>query len=278
MIIAHATPQTDSSTSSTMTAPEVVVITPEMADQWLKLNTGNARKIHGNYVATYASDMANGRWDACADPICFKDGVLRNGQHRLAAIIRAGVSIPMLVHWDWQGDTFDSGRVRDNGTALTLLGIPQGKTVSAMYGLWEATVEATIAKANATRPSVAEVRDWYFSDPKTISRIISMPYVGSKAGCNTAYLKLIKSGISIRDVESFAEELRNGDGLKGHPIREFNRRYHSNNHLFKGGIVTASVILVWNKVAKGETSHKFYVPAEGSQIAKPIVCEYAGVN
>lgn len=80
--------------------PEMVLITPELAREWLAGNTAN-RKIRTYKVNQYASDMAAGRWTASESAICrTTDGQLLNGQHRMLAVIQAGIPVWMLVLQD----------------------------------------------------------------------------------------------------------------------------------------------------------------------------------
>ena len=74
------------------------LITPEVAEFFLKSNHGN-RKISPVTVRAYAHDMFNGNWDEnVGSPISIdEDGVLRNGQHRLQAIVESGKPIRMWV-------------------------------------------------------------------------------------------------------------------------------------------------------------------------------------
>lgn len=80
-----------------MTA-EVMVITKEIADEMLKHNTNNYRKVKWDIVHKYARVMANGFWKNNGEAIVFdEDGTLKNGQHRLLAVLESGVSVTMLV-------------------------------------------------------------------------------------------------------------------------------------------------------------------------------------
>lgn len=72
-------------------------ITPKLAEAYLELNTFN-RQARLAHVARLANDMASGRWVMNGAPIVFNgDGTLLDGQHRLLAIVRAGVPVDMLV-------------------------------------------------------------------------------------------------------------------------------------------------------------------------------------
>lgn len=89
------------------------LITPEKAKAYLALNKANYRKMSSSLVAKYASDMTAGRWKVNGEPIQFNcDGFLVNGQHRLAAIVKANVNIMILVVRGIESDVFDIGKNR----------------------------------------------------------------------------------------------------------------------------------------------------------------------
>jgi len=77
----------------------VVLVSPELAAEWLKKNnTGENRAVSQEVIANYAMDMKNNKWDLTHQGICFgEDGALVDGQHRLHAIVMAGVTVAMMV-------------------------------------------------------------------------------------------------------------------------------------------------------------------------------------
>lgn len=76
---------------------EIVSVTPQMAEAWLKNNVAN-RKLRPTIVDTYASDMKSGRWVPSHQGIAFDSkGELVDGQHRLSAIVKSGVIVKMVV-------------------------------------------------------------------------------------------------------------------------------------------------------------------------------------
>lgn len=90
----------------------VETITPALAQDLLSTNTKN-RKTRVRTIKAYARDMVAGNWKMSGEPIKIDTaGNLRDGQHRLAAVIESGVSVPMLVV---RGVTIDSQRVMDSG-------------------------------------------------------------------------------------------------------------------------------------------------------------------
>jgi hypothetical protein len=76
---------------------ELVHVTPEVAERFLEKNHSN-RKVRESVVDTYAKDMTEGRWEQTHQGIAFdSDGNLMDGQHRLMAIVKSGVSLEMIV-------------------------------------------------------------------------------------------------------------------------------------------------------------------------------------
>ncbi len=75
----------------------VETITPEIAQQYLDRNIENNRRINSRRVTDYSNKMRAGRW-ALANTICFDvNGRLQDGQHRMNAVVRAGIPIQFVV-------------------------------------------------------------------------------------------------------------------------------------------------------------------------------------
>lgn len=81
---------------------ETVAITPAMAAEWLKHTAVDQPPIDQAEVDRIASLIVAGKWQPDpTDPIQLAPGNgLLNGQHRLAAIIAAGVTVQALVAFD----------------------------------------------------------------------------------------------------------------------------------------------------------------------------------
>jgi hypothetical protein len=72
-------------------------ITPMQAKQYLETNHNN-RTLRKSVVAEYACEMVEGNWKLTHQGIAFDlRGNLLDGQHRLAAIVEAGIAVQMLV-------------------------------------------------------------------------------------------------------------------------------------------------------------------------------------
>lgn len=108
----------------------IETITPAAAEKWLEDMVHN-RKPKDATVACYANDMANGKWLLSPQGIAIdENGRLFDGQHRLLAIIRAGIAVDMLVIRGFPVmqkamktmDVLDSGAGRSISDRLRLMG------------------------------------------------------------------------------------------------------------------------------------------------------------
>ena len=108
---------------------EVCVVTPAIARDWIQVNTKN-RRIRSAKVDQYDASMRAGRWAFNGQAIVFDvHGRLMNGQHRLLACIKAGVSFKVLVVHGVDAeafDTLDTGAARTAGDILGIAGVSLG--------------------------------------------------------------------------------------------------------------------------------------------------------
>lgn len=99
------------------------LITPEIAAKIMENNTGN-RSLSRGTVRAYAQDMIHGNWSSNVGSAISidRDGILRDGQHRLAAVIESGVSVWMWVcrNVDHYG-VYDNNRKRSNSDQIAIM-------------------------------------------------------------------------------------------------------------------------------------------------------------
>lgn len=87
---------------------ELRVVTPEWAAAILEKHNqrvvdgkSRQRPLSEKTVAQYSADMKAGNWGVTGQGISFdEESNLLDGQHRLAAVIKSGVSIQMIIIWD----------------------------------------------------------------------------------------------------------------------------------------------------------------------------------
>lgn len=111
------------------------LVTPAIAQEWLDDFNSHNRNLSDRQVAKYASDMAEDRWLINGETIQFDwDGILANGQHRLNSLVKAGVSLWLLVVRGLPPKaqkTIDGGRPRRAGDVLFLEGYPNSTALGA---------------------------------------------------------------------------------------------------------------------------------------------------
>ncbi len=103
----------------------VMDVTPDKALKWLEGNTHN-RPVNEAHVRRLARDILAGRWRLTHQGIAFDtDGLLVDGQHRLWAVVEAGVPITVRVFFNEppeNRDVLDSGQRRSNLDILNITG------------------------------------------------------------------------------------------------------------------------------------------------------------
>lgn len=77
---------------------ESVFVTPEQAAEWLAESNHGNRQLRSRNVSYLRREIEDGRWEHTHQGIAFyEDGTLADGQHRLTAIVEAGVGVMMNV-------------------------------------------------------------------------------------------------------------------------------------------------------------------------------------
>jgi hypothetical protein len=113
----------------------VQTITPSKAADMLELNRAN-RPLSRSVVRAFAEAMERGDWMVTHQGIAFDgNGVLVDGQHRLAAVIEADMPVEMTVFTEVEDDTFDvldTGKRRNAADVLAIEGEKSSPTLAAM--------------------------------------------------------------------------------------------------------------------------------------------------
>ena len=115
---------------------EKISISPAFAAELLKGNVAN-RSLIKRKIAQYVSDMKNGLWtpDTAETVKLTKNMRVLDGQHRLHAIVIAGVTIDMFVAYnvpETAMNNIDTGTARSVKNIVELNGIPNAQHISSM--------------------------------------------------------------------------------------------------------------------------------------------------
>src|SRR5438876_1801624 len=113
----------------------VQTITPKKAQEYLEHNTTN-RPLSQRTVRDFAQAMVRGEWRVTHQGIAFDtNGVLVDGQHRLAAIVEADVPVEMTVFTEvpvGAFDVLDTGKRRNAADVLAIEGEKSAVMLAAM--------------------------------------------------------------------------------------------------------------------------------------------------
>lgn len=181
---------------------ETLIVTPEQASEWLN-NRGPNRQVSQARVQQFARDMRASRWAKNGETIKFDEaGLLIDGQHRLEAIVQAGVQVPLSVAWNVPSSampTIDAGRARGFGDVLHIRGVTDHIAVSAVAALvrrWESgnltdnraashtELDGVVARHSGIVDSVAAVRKGARIAPVGILAFVH--YIGARANATKA--------------------------------------------------------------------------------------------
>lgn len=113
----------------------IAEVTPHLATEMLKRNTDN-RQLYTNQVTSLVADIKGGRWHLNGEAIVFAaSGELNDGQHRLRAIVEAGVAVQSALVFGVSREsriTLDSGRRRYAQDHLHFDGYSNATTAAAI--------------------------------------------------------------------------------------------------------------------------------------------------
>lgn len=243
-------------------AYEVIDITPDKAREMLAYNTHN-RNLRGRVVSAYAEDMRHGGWVEDGQSIKFAtDGALLDGQHRLAAIAEADVTVRMLVVRNLPNEAqenMDTQAKRTFGDVLKLRGEERAVALAAAcrrVHFWEAGVQRSrSANITPTNRQLLQTLDKYPWLRETVvvatSVHLQVPINGSTlALCHWLFVQ-----IDPDDCEYFFKRLADGVNLAdGDPIHVLRRTVFKENterSRISDTMMLAYVIKAWNAFREG---------------------------
>lgn len=198
-------------------------ITPQEAERLLQVNTGN-RKVRKNRVALYAKQIANGQWQATGEAIKFsKTGRLIDGQHRLHAVVLAGVPTQFLVVRDLEDAVFkvlDSGLTRGPSDVLRAIGVSSATDAGAIIRMYlvvngglnpaNTNVMSLVTKTDLT--NYADANRQLVADTTSTARSTRLAIGGSTTAWGAARLLAQDAGV-LTAFDNFVTGVTSGVGL-----------------------------------------------------------------
>ena len=166
--------------------PDIVhtieLITPELAGEYLSLNLNLNRPHAPAQIERYAKAMLGGKWHESAPttPIAFDwDGNLINGQNRLRAIIKSGVSLHFPVEMGHDPESFayiDIGKTRDASDHFAVMHKRQFGEIPKRHRYIASTANAMLTGLTVTsssqRPEKLQVAEYAMQHRDQIQRFL----------------------------------------------------------------------------------------------------------
>jgi hypothetical protein len=188
------------------------IITPEMAKEYLAHNTAN-RALRSKVLAYMVRDMKSGKWRLTHQGIAFDaNGNLVDGQHRLSAIVLAGVPIQMMVTRGLDDEAIlniDTGSQRTPADAFKIRDLLAGEDDPAMRHKGTIAVVRKLFYCgynNNTKLTVNEIDKMMTAlEPqlRTIYKICLTRGKASHSCVNAAVLAALLCGESADDLNKF---------------------------------------------------------------------------
>lgn len=268
----------------------VVNVTPEQAEVWLGNNIPNNRRIKPTKLNIFSHDMVSGNWRMTGEPIQFDTrGRLIDGQHRLSAIVRTGVQIPLLCVWNVPDEAFpviNTGSARTAGDALSIDGRvgkaqpPVLASVARVHLSYEQGLfsDATSNPAGRYRPLTnQDVINHVIAHPELDSAAVVaeriyriLPIPPSVIGAAVAILDTVSSEANQEFWRLIMDGITTGPG---DPLLLLARRVQS-ERLASGKIRPALGLFIlfrcWNAWRDGERLTKLQVTSWQGSIPMPV--------
>lgn len=239
----------------TKVALAIEEITPDIATQMLLHNHHN-RNLKERAIAQYIRDMDAGRWELNGESIIIAEsGELMDGQNRLHAVVRSGVTIWSVVVRGIPDNLFKSvGRAtkRTISDGLVIGGEAQGALLASVAShIWRYE-EFPDRFASSYVPTPSEIDDLLAKQPGIRDSIVftSRNKVSGLVQSRAGALYYLFSQIDKDDADDFFSALSTGANLgPENPIlrlREWLVNNLANKRRVVGGEVFAVVIKAWN--------------------------------
>ena len=243
----------------------IETITPDKARALLAHNTRN-RGLDDKRVATYAKAMAAGEWDVHSQIALDDDDTVLDGQHRLHAVVKAGVPIQFVVLRGVETqaqETMDRVKPRSIGDILGIRGEANARKLAAAMGVVgriEAGAERSRSHTETTRQALAvldrhpDLRYYINGGHEWAIRSIGCGIPNSVL----AALRYLFSLVDVDDAEAFFGRLASGANLAdGDPILALRQRLEvagrASTRRPEPMVIAAWVIKAWNIWRRGET-------------------------
>jgi hypothetical protein len=258
--------------------PSLITITPAVAAQMLEMNTAN-RPLTEGHVLSLSREMMGGRWKINGDMIRISaTNNIIDGQHRLHAVVRSGITIQSWVIWGLNDDVFDTidvGKRRTSGDTLSCRGEKNAARLAAALIMIEKYMTGRAEKS--IRFSNTEVEGLLAKYPEARESVMSS--ISGKGLLLPSVLDACHYLFSKKDLVMtavFMEKIFKGIGLEeGDPWYALRERLLMNSMStakLSKALLMALCIKAWNAARQGKRISKLQLNVvEGKMGTFPVV-------
>ena len=241
---------------------ELRTITPSLAVEWLAKNL-NFRKKRQWWVADIARDITAGRYALNGETIKFNErGELIDGQHRLSAVVLAGVPIQSYVVFGVRGEsTIDRGHSRLFSDELTNMGHKHVTVLAAVLRMvyrYERAGSAALLNKNvqqfgvATTGELLEVLSRHEKAAAAVCKVVNHQGIISQSILGfVTYMGVVRCPTAADIVDPFLEGITDGANLStDDPLFHLRNRMlvnKSSKAKLSPVAVLATTIKAWNR-------------------------------
>jgi hypothetical protein len=266
---------------------EYVDVDADLATQWLGKNNNN-RGLRKRRVVEFRRDMLAGKWHDIGDPIRFDtNGELRDGQHRLEAVVLAAATQPdikvrFVVAWGMNPEAhvvIDTGSRRTAADQLRIAGYGN-YAVLAAAAKWSIMYERNVLNSgDGMLKSVthAEVMDYVDARPRIqeVSNVVGAG-LGRRIDMPNGYIACgyyLTSEINADESDEFFHRFADGIGLyEGDPIlalRNRMREVQRNRGNLSGETHLSALFRTWNAKREGRSMRTLPLQKDNVALAVP---------
>lgn len=254
---------------------ERVLMTPDMADQFLATLYDKQRSKKDGHLGAIVRDISENRWKFNGETVVFDEyGRLVNGQHRCAACVAAGIAIDVVIIRGVPAeayDSFDNVGKRSGSDAIKLKAkntVAVSSALSMLYR-WDRGI-ALNALFVASPTLIAEmlVQHPGMNDSGVIGKAAASITKSAAAGTFCHY---IFSRVDRGLADQFMDTVTNGENIaKGNPIYAFRQRFINEERNLRAHDVVYYLNTTWNTWRQNKHVLILKSPAYGTKIPTPI--------
>jgi len=263
--------------------PVKMAITPARAVHLLSKKHPNIRPLKEVKVRELSRELVQGKWIPNPIPIIFSDtGYLLNGQHRLNAVIRTGISVEEELRFGQDEalmKIIDTNLHRTAADDFHYEQIPQAARMAAAAFWVHRYLNNGMTGVTETyqRPSKSELLETYFAHPNLLkSATAGTRFTKGRLAAPTLMTALhyICHEIDPVRADDFFLKLATGENLSSRSsvmhLRNLMLERRAGMRNFTDAELAAWVIQAWNSLRKGYKTAKFERRARNEEFPRAI--------